>query len=372
MPYGTVSADIIQSSVTGVSLGAGNATNFKNRFINGNMIIDQRNAGASVTPTTINTQNTLDRWTARLTQASKFSVQQSTTVPAGFLNSMAMTSLSSYTLLSTDFFGFGQRIEGFNVVDLGWGTANAQTITLSFWVRSSLTGTFGGSIYSYSLGYPCYPFSYTIFTANTWQQISITVPGPTSGQFYTAGTDGYLVVDWSLGAGSATLGTANTWNYSTLYRGVTGQQNIVSTNGATFYVTGAQFEVGSAATGFEFRDYGRELILCQRYYLKTYSIETVPGTAATYNGALAFYNISTTISFQPFVTWQFPVQMRTTPTITFYSAADGSTGNLYRGSNFAALTNTAVNGSRQVSVYPNGQLTTTGDGYFQMTVTAEL
>jgi hypothetical protein len=265
MPYGTINADVIQSSVSGVSLGAGNATVFKNRIINGDMRIDQRNAGASVTPT--NAQYLTDRFSALLTQASKFTAQQnagSVTPPAGFINYLGMTSSSAYSIGSGDAFGVLQKIEGLNVADLGWGTANAKTITLSFWVRSSLTGTFGGSILNSDVT-RSYPFTYTINSANTWEYETITIAGDTSGTWLKTNGIG-LNLNFSLGTGATYNGTAGSWA-GAYYLSATGATSVVGTNGATFYITGVQLEVGSSATGFEYNDYGRQLIQCQRYTL---------------------------------------------------------------------------------------------------------
>jgi hypothetical protein len=264
MPYGTVNADVIQTSTTGGVLGAGNASIMKNRIINGAMVIDQRNAGASVTPTS--GQYTLDRWQAFASQASKFTVQQnagSITPPVGFVNYLGVTSSSAYSLSAGDYFLIGQVIEGYNIADLGWGTANAKTITLSFWVRSSLTGTFGGALQSDSQT-RSYPFTYTISSANTWTNISVTIAGDTSGTWLTTNGVG-MYVRFGLGVGSTYSGTAGSWS-SSAYLGATGATSVVGTNGATFYITGVQLEVGSSATGFEYRQYTNEFQLCQRYY----------------------------------------------------------------------------------------------------------
>jgi hypothetical protein len=239
-------------------------TGFKNRIINGAMMIDQRNAGASVTPVT--SQYTLDRWRAALSVASKFSVQQnagSVTPPAGFKNYLGCTSTSSYTVGSSEVFVIPQYIEGYNVSDLGWGTANAQTVTLSFWVRSSLTGTFGGSLRN-SAADRSYPFSYTISAANTWEQKSVTISGDTTGTWLTTNGIG-INLSFSLGAGATVSGTSGSWA-SASYSSATGATSVVGTNGATFYITGVQLEKGSTATSFDYRPYGTELQLCQRYY----------------------------------------------------------------------------------------------------------
>jgi hypothetical protein len=253
MYNGTITANAVTPSV-----------NMKNRIINGAMVIDQRNAGASITPT--DGQYSVDRWTGRLTQASKYTLQQnagSVTPPVGFRNYLGATSSSAYSVGSSDFFLIEQWIEGFNTADLMWGTANAQTVTLSFWVRSSLTGTFGGSLRTYAGG-QTYPFSYTISSANTWEFETVTITGATAGTWNTTNS-GSIGVAFSLGCGSGVSGTAGTWSSST-FLSATGATSVVGTNGATFYITGVQLEVGSTATSFDYRPFGTELMLCQRYY----------------------------------------------------------------------------------------------------------
>ncbi len=239
---------------------------FRNRIINGDMRIDQRNAGASVTATA--TTFIVDRFGCYTTQSSKYTGQQnagSVTPPVGFTKYLGVTSSSAYSVISSDYFGVLHRIEGQNVADLEWGTANAKTVTLSFWVRSSLTGTFGGSI-SNSAYNRVYPFSYSVSSANTWTSISVTIPGDTSGTWLTTNGIGMEIV-FGLGAGSTYSGTSGAWAAGWVNQ-PTSTVSVVGTNGATWYITGAQLEVGSVATPFERRDYGRELMLCQRYYYK--------------------------------------------------------------------------------------------------------
>lgn len=247
---------------TGVSPG------FKNRIINGAMVIDQRNAGASVTPT--GSGYGLDRWGFIMTQSSKFSYQQNAgaiTGPVGFTSYLGITSASAYSVATGDTFLFQQWIEGFNSSDLNWGTADAKTVTLSFWVRSSLTGTFGGAVCNYNSNATnySYPFSYSISVANTWTQISVTIAGPTAGTWVGATNNGNIGVRFGLGSGATFSGTAGAWA-SGNYVQPTGTTSVVGTSGATFYITGVQLEVGSTATGFDYRAYGQELALCQRYY----------------------------------------------------------------------------------------------------------
>ena len=290
---GEITANVNGKDVFNASSNFG----FKNRIINGAMVIDQRNAGASVTPTA--SAYTLDRWEAGLSVTSKFSVQRSTTAPSGFINSLLVTSTSAYTVGAGEIFVLTQFIEGYNVADMGFGTANASTFTISFWVRSSLTGTFGGSLQN-SGRTRSYPFTYTISSANTWEQKSITVTGDTTGTWLTDNGRGLNVI-FSLGAGSTFSGTANAWATANYYS-ATGATSVVGTNGATFYITGVQLEKGSTATSFDYRPYGTELQLCQRYYVEFPS-----------SSQMAAYTSSAT---EIVGTVNLPVQLRATPSVT--------------------------------------------------------
>jgi hypothetical protein len=279
----------------------------KNRIINGDMRIDQRNAGASVSTSAAAVIYTLDRWAYYASQASKFTIQQnaaSVTPPAGFTNYLGVTSSSAYSIVSSDIFEIRQAIEAYNTSDLVWGTANAKTITLSFWVRSSLTGTFGGALTGNDG--TSYPYTYTISSANTWEQKTITIAGPTIGTWQTTNGLGILV-RFGLGSGSTYSGTAGSWS-STVYSSATGATSVVGTNGATFYITGVQLEIGTSATPFERRQYGQELALCQRYYYK-WTNDNAGAVDAT-----VFQNYASGSSFGKL--FDFPVTMRATPTGT--------------------------------------------------------
>jgi hypothetical protein len=290
----------------------------RNRIINGDMRIDQRNAGASVTPTVDGTYQ-LDRWQSRLSVTSKFSIQQnagSVTPPAGFTKYLGITSLSAYSVGASEFFALQQAIEGFNTADFAWGTANASAFTISFWVRSSLTGTFGGAVYN-SAGNRCYPFSYSISSANTWEQKSVTIAGDTTGTWVTDNGIGLNIL-FGLGAGATVSGTAGAWG-STLYRSATGATSVVGTNGATFYITGVQLEQNTSATPFERRLYGQELANCQRYYYKFNS-------STSNTRAIIAYNVNTTSAYG---TLKFPVSMRTNPTALEQSGTAANYGVAY-------------------------------------------
>jgi hypothetical protein len=306
------------NSINTSSINNGPLAGTRNRIINGDMRIDQRNAGASIATSSGTSVFTVDRWRAGYTQTSKFTAQQnagSVTAPASFTNYLGVASSSAYSVLTGDAFWLHQRVEGFNVADLSWGTANAQTITVSFWVRSSLTGTFGGSVFNDS-AVRSYPFTYTVSATNTWEKKTVTIAGDTSGTWLINNGTG-LQINFALGVGSTFSGTAGAWAGSALYS-VTGATSVVGTNGATFYITGVQLEPGTVATPFEQRPIGTELALCQRYYCKTFPVTTAPVQNSPAGGPLNYISQTTTASTD--VGWRFPVEMRLTPSVvTTYS-----------------------------------------------------
>jgi hypothetical protein len=252
-------------SIGGAGLGMG--MGFRNRIINGDMRIDQRNAGASVTIPAATTTYTIDRWAGFASQASKITIQQnagSVTPPAGFKNYLGVTvgASANVTVGAGDYFFIQQAIEGYNTADFGFGAAGASTITFSFWVRSSVTGTYGGVLYNGG-GSRSYPYSYVINSANTWEQKTVTVTGDTTGSWLTTSGAG-IQLTFSLGIGSTYSGAAGSWVGANYY-GTTGTATPITTNSATFYITGVQLEKGSTATSFDYRPYGTELQLAQRY-----------------------------------------------------------------------------------------------------------
>ena len=287
------------SDQTQMSTAAGGS--FRNRIINGDMRIDQRNAGASVTPTTIAGFYTIDRWKYYVTQSSKLTAQQNAgavTPPAGFTNYLGTTSSSAYSVISSDLFTVYQAVEGFNVADFAWGTASAATITISFWVRSSLTGTHSGAIQN-SANNRSYIFSYTISVADTWEQKSVTIAGDTSGTWLTTNGVG-LSLYFNLGAGSTYSTTAGSWQAGN-FTAATGATSVVGTNGATFYITGVQLEAGSSATEFERRPIGLELALCQRYFERI-----------NYQNTASLGSVSVGVNFSPPVANGIPINFKTT------------------------------------------------------------
>ena len=291
----TQAAQLAQYGANNVGLS------FKNRIINGDMVINQRGF-SGVVPDSSSTY-TLDRWELLETGSMAFSAQQSTTVPsgAGFTNSILITTTTAASPASGSRSQFQQYIEGFNVADLGWGTASASSVTLSFWVRSSLTGQFGGSLAN-SANSRSYPFAYTISAANTFEYKTITIPGDTTGTWLTTNGRG-IALHFDLGMGSSLLGTAGAWAASD-FRGATGDVKLSETSGATFFLTGVQLEKGTVATSFDYLPYGTELILCQRYFEL---VSARFGGAAQSSAAASGTGI-------------FVVEKRATPTITWISS----------------------------------------------------
>ena len=288
----------VEGYLRGVNLDFG----MRNRIINGAMVIDQRNSGAAITPSATGTNiYNVDRWFYFQSQASKMTIQQNSgaiTAPAGFSYYLGANTASAVSIGSNDYFGVGQMIEGFNTADLAWGTASARPITLSFWVRSSLTGTFGGAIQNGAQN-RSYPFTYTINSANTWEYETITIPGDTSGTWVGATSSASIRINFGFGMGSTFSGTSGAWAAGNAMS-ATGAVSVVGTGAATWYVTGVQFEEGSVPTPFEYRHYSSEILLCQRY-------------ARTYGDGLQGVGRTTS---DPFFNIPFFPNMRVAPTFT--------------------------------------------------------
>ena len=306
---------------------------FRNRIINGDMRIDQRNAGASVTISTSGVY-VLDRWKNRANGGGEFSVQQSSTAPAGFNNSVIYTvTTADSSIAAGDNYWIVQEIEGYNVADLDFGTANAKTITMSFWVRSSVTGTYSvflSNATTYNRGYVA---TYTISVADTWEYKTVTIAGDTTGTWGKTNGGG-LSVGFNLGAGTDYQTTAGSWG-SAFVQATSGTTQWIATNGATFYITGVQLEVGSVATPFERRPYGTEFQLCQRYF---WVLASSPGTALNSTGAR--FNVSHT--------W-----MRATPSVSATAALNVSdevaSDFLQSSANIAISENSALGGRYQAN-----------------------
>jgi len=326
---------IINGSSPSITFSDGSAQTsatrpFLNRIINGAMVISQRNGTSSATISNSTDTYYLDRYAAYTGTNANNTIQQVSTAPAGFVNSTLITIGTGASPAAGTPNYLYQNIEGYNSADLMWGTADAKTITLSFWVRSSLTGTFSGALSNNSVN-RSYPFTYTISSANTWTQASVTIAGDTTGTWLT--TNGVGIRVWfDLGSGANFQGTAGAWTGSDR-RAATGSVQLVATSGATFYITGVQLEVGSTATSFDYRPYGTELALCQRYFVK----DLQDNTNATF--LCGVVDIATQANR---CGMRFPVSMRSTPT-----AAIGGTSNprVYDGAQAPTITAIAANTS---------------------------
>jgi hypothetical protein len=283
----------------------------KNRIINGDMRIDQRNAGASVN---IVATYTVDRFLGYESNATAvMTAQQSSTAPTGFSKSLLFTTTTGAAVAASDYTQVRQIIEGYNVADLNFGTANAQTITLSFWVRGSITGTYGLA-FTNGAEDRSRLTSYTINAANTWEQKTVTIAGDTSGTWLATNGAGLIVI-WDLGGGSSNGGTITGSWVAGVAQNLTGGVKLQATTGATLYITGVQLEVGSTATPFERRLYNQELANCQRYLPALNGIYwTTTGYAYSANNGIGFIT--------------FPVSARTAPTgITFSSLSHFTVAN---------------------------------------------
>ena len=311
------------TNAVNIAQGGSNNVTMRNRIINGAMVIDQRNAGASITPSADG--YTLDRWIYQASQTSKFTIQQNkgsltgTNLPVGFQNYLGMSVASAVTIGSSDYFMISQYVEGFNTADFQWGTTNAKTVTLSFQVYSSLTGTFGGALQN-SASDRSYPFSYTISSANTWTTISVTIAGDTSGTWIGATNGIGIRVRFGLGVGTTLSGTAGAWNGSNNFS-ATGAVSVVGTSSATFYITGVQLEAGTTASPFEYRQYGTELALCQRYYFGNFYGQ----------GGVCFDSVTLPISLR------MPVYMRAAPSFSLKSGSNVTT-DVYGGGGTSSAT----------------------------------
>jgi hypothetical protein len=362
MPYGTVNTDILQGTLGGII--SPDSSVFRNRIINGAMVIAQRGTGTTSTAFL----NQVDQFQVATNYASSWTFGQSSTTSTGFIKSALVTNSAVNTASTSQYYSVRNVIEGLNIADLGWGAANAKTVTLSFWVRSSLTGSFGGSIFNGSANYS-YPFLYTINSANTFEYKTITIAGPTAGTWATDNGTG-MFIEWSLGCGSNYLGTAGAWAASR-FQGATGQVQLSQTNGATFYLTGVQLEAGSTASSFEYRSYGQELALCQRYLPVINLADSVGGFTSLVSG----YAAGST-SF--YCTFPYKVNVRTPATgisvtnpTTAFGVAWGLTsavsaitysGSTYEtGTFYASVTGATLgNGGALYALTSNGKILFTG------------
>jgi len=371
MAFGSISVDKITDSEG--SVFSPSSALFRNRIINGDMRIDQRNAGANVTFNSSATQFVVDRFGGFEDTDGVMDGQQDSSAPAGFVNSVKLTTTTADASLSaTQRVIFRQNIEGQNVSDLGWGSANAKTVTLSFWTRSSLTGTHGGAI-SNNAQDRSYPFTYTISVADTWEYKTITIAGDTTGTWLTTNGIGIRVI-FGMGVGSTYSGTAGAWA-ATRYESATGATSVIGTLDATWFITGVQLEVGSVATPFERRPFGTELQLCQRYYQEIvrdgayWGVGAVTSAAAVRGPMIRFLQ---TMRAAPTVT--LPTAGSLSGQATYLNNTDGYPSTIGTLSTNAITTQEfTINGNGFTSSFTTGDASNLyGTGSTKITISAEL
>jgi hypothetical protein len=333
----TSAVTLAQSASTGVS------GQFKNRIINGDMRIDQRNTGASITVPTSGFAFPVDRFFVNRANgfSNTASAQQVLDAPAGFFQSLRYTAGTAETPTSAMYSNIQQYIEGQSIADLLWGTANARSVTLTFWVKISITGTFGVVLRSANAGLS-YAVSFSYPSANTWQLVTATIPGPTTGVFNRDNTVGFSI-NWDMGVGpSLSISATGAWQSANAL-GLTGGTKLTQTTGATYQITGVQLEVGTNASGFDFRPYPVELLLCQRYFARV----VAPGQEfypCMLTGGYIFPS-----NWYKWITAKLPVTMRTSPSVTFYpnpgSTAEPGRARYFNGNASGAGSNFVVYGT---------------------------
>ena len=300
----------LTGNLTIPSLNGGQLAGNRNRILNGDMLFYQRFTGTNPI-FNVGSAYILDRWIGYATIAGNMRISQSTDAPAGFTVSQKVEAVTGATIGAADYFLTSQKIEGYNVSDFNFGTANAVTVTLSFWVKCSVTGTHSGVLRNSVVGgsYRGYPFTYSISAANTWEKKSIVIPGDTTGTWSRAAGVGIEIV-FDHGTGTTYRGTAGAYTSSTIL-GVAGSASPLATAGATWLITGVQLERGTVATPYEYISIPLVAINLQRYYAAMSAADTLPVTAFT-DQARGFFKL--------------PTSMRVVPTCTFtYDIGGGAT-----------------------------------------------
>tara|TARA_B100000131_G_scaffold315945_1_gene355241 strand:+ start:521 stop:1708 length:1188 start_codon:yes stop_codon:yes gene_type:complete len=340
--------------ITGMTGGGG--LSHRNKVINGAMTVSQRATSASVSGDSNGVYKVCDRFKFRVKGGAAYTTSQSSTSPDGFSKSLKVDITTADTSLSGDDQAWvAQYIEAQNLQDLSYGTSGAQSITLSFYVRSNKTGTYFVALNQADNGYKNIGFQYTINSANTWERKSFLIPGDTSGVINDDNGTG-LELYWWLAAGPTyTSGSIrSSWTtYSNGDFGAGQSINLLDSTSNEWYLTGVQLEVGDTATSYEHRSFGDELARCQRYYCKSYNYGTAPGTD-TMVGSKWGRNYSADGRSANTCQVTFPVTMRDTPTVTFRGIHTGATGKWTTGSSNPNNSNTDMTVTSLYDLSENG------------------
>ena len=318
----------------------------RNLFLNGKMQVAQR--ATSATGQTGTGYFTLDRWQFIANSAGTWDISRSATVPSGegfaYSHKFDCTTADA-SLGASDYLLLGQKIEGINLQHLKFGTSSAESLTLSFWVRSAKTGTY---VVEYrnanSGGTRTQSQSYTISAADTWEKKTITIDGDTASTFENTTNSELEIYLWLAAGSNFTSGSLNTsWGSDTTANRAVGVVNLADSTSNDWYITGVQLEAGDKATPFEHLTYGEELVLCQRYFHKA----NLPMVATSFYAAGAY-----TTNWS--VGYPFPKQMRAAPTATHSYTNRDNTASLGTQSFTGALTSHGcrIGGTNSLGAYP--------------------
>lgn len=376
-PGGVISSAILAGAVDATELATDAVTTVKvadevfeanrNAIINGNFDIWQRGT-SFVNPG--NTQYTVDRWLYTLTGAGIVNIQQGTAItPDGTTDNVLEVDVTTAdaSIASGDIYALNYKVEGYDALRFGFGTAAAREFTLSFWVHSTKTGT-QSVVFRNSAGNRAYAAEYTVSAADTWEFKTVTVTADTSGTWLTDSGVG-LDISFGLAGGSSYQLAAGSWAASGA-RVSTNQVNNLDSASNFFRLSRVQLEVGGTATPFERRSFGEVLSSCQRYFAKTFSQSIVPGDNKGSGGSLA------TIASNDgdlYMTWFFPIVMRTVvPTVTTYNPSIGAAGSWQNANDSTTTPNLTANLNDQaVQLLANPTDATDADDRMQIHLTAD-
>jgi hypothetical protein len=323
--------------------------NNRNFIMNGDMRIDQANEAASVTLATGTFSYVVDGWKAKFVQSTAaVTAQQVTDAPTGFTQSLKVTVGTGATVGAGDYIIVEQPIEGYETQPLMYGTANAKTTSLSFWVKSSQASqTFSYALQN-SAASRTYVNSFTVSAANTWTQVKIpNIVGDTTGTWTTDNTAGLTLIICVASGSTNQTSTLGSWQAASSFAANTQTSAILANSAATFQVSGVYLEPGATCTPYPATRYNQELLRCKRYYCKTFSPGTKPAQSAGVNDS----HTQVSQAANGFGTaWWFPVEMRAAPTVTTYNPSAANANWRDTSNNADRTVNLGTPGNRNVNI----------------------